>query len=385
MTKERYQKGSLRKVPRSKGFVWEFRYYVMDGSKRVMKQVTLDGKEFPSEKAARQHVHPLLHKINDGSDYHDMRQFTFGDLLKRYEDGEMPTRKSTRGSYTSLIKMHLRPRWNDTTLVDMKSGRILEWLTALQLSNFTKGHIRSLLHKLFDLAMLWEYMAVGRNPVELVKIQGITKREKPIKVLTPAQYQSIVAALPQPFDVMVQVVATLGLRFSEMLGLKWSDVDWNARTIKIQRSSYRGDIAETKTDASNALLPLAPGLIDVLRIWQQRPDAEDEEVEWMFPNPATGKPYFGPSIQQRWIRPAGESIGIKGLGFHTFRHSYKSWLDSVGAPMGAMKDLMRHSAISVTMNVYGDTLTPEKRLQNDKVAKLLYAPAKKPSKVTKRR
>jgi integrase len=81
---------------------------------------------------------------------------------------------------------------------------------------------------------------------------------------------------------------------------------------------------------------------------------------------------MGPSIQQRWIRPAGERLGIQGVGFHTFRHSYKSWLDSVGTPMGAMKDLMRHSAISVTMNIYGDTLTPEKRLHNDAVALLLY-------------
>jgi len=149
-TKSRYQQGSLRKVSRAKGFVWEFRYYVLDGTKRVMKQVTLPGDEFPTERAARQHLHPLLQKVNDGSDYHQLQQVTFGDLLKRYEAEEMPTRKSTRDSYSSLIRTHLRPQWAGTPLAEMKAGRIREWITQLPLSNFTKGHIRSLLHKLFE-------------------------------------------------------------------------------------------------------------------------------------------------------------------------------------------------------------------------------------------
>lgn len=371
-TKSRYQQGCLRKVSRVRGFVWEFRYYVMDGSKRKLKQVTLDGGEFRTERAARRHLHPLLQKVNDGSDYQQMQQITFGDLLKRYEIEEMPARKSTRSSYSSLIRTHLRPQWGDTPLAEMKAGRIREWITSLPLSNFSKGHIRSLMHKLFDVAMLWEYMEVNRNPVELVKVQGITKREKRIVVLTPQQCQEIVKSLPRPFDVMVQVVATLGLRLSEMLGLQWADINWTAQTITIRRSVYRGSVDETKTVASHAVLPLAKGLTRVLKDWRLK---ADEDFPWIFPNPATGKPYLGPSIQQRWIRPAGEKIGVKGVGFHTFRHSYKSWLDSVGAPMGAMKDLMRHSAISVTMNVYGDTLTPEKRLHNDRVARLLYAEA----------
>jgi len=166
-----------------------------------------------------------------------------------------------------------------------------------------------------------------------------------------------------------------------MLGLQWGDIDWKAGTITIQRSAYRGSVDETKTEASRSTLPLATELAAALQTWRKE---ADEEFPWIFANPGSGKPYLGPSIQQRWIRPAGEKIGIKGVGFHTFRHSYKSWLDSVGAPMGAMKDLMRHSNISVTMNVYGDTLTPEKRIHNDKVAKLLYG-TKKPKRATRRK
>jgi len=85
----------------------------------------------------------------------------------------------------------------------------------------------------------------------------------------------------------------------------------------------------------------------------------------------TGMPYQSPSMQQRWIRPAGEAIGIEGLGFHSLRHSYRSWLDSAGIAPGVTKDLMRHSAISTTFNVYGKALSPEKREANRKVVEML--------------
>jgi integrase len=84
-------------------------------------------------------------------------------------------------------------------------------------------------------------------------------------------------------------------------------------------------------------------------------------------------PYMSPSLQQRWIRPAGEAIGIEGLGFHSLRHSYRSWLDVTGAAPGVTKDLMRHSAIATTFNVYGKALSPEKREANNRVVELLLA------------
>ena len=95
------------------------------------------------------------------------------------------------------------------------------------------------------------------------------------------------------------------------------------------------------------------------------------EAEWIFANPATGMPYQSPSKQQRWIRPAGEAIGIEGLGFHSLRHPYRSWPDSAGIAHGITKGLTRYSAISTTFNVYGRALSPEKRDANRKVVEML--------------
>jgi integrase len=49
------------------------------------------------------------------------------------------------------------------------------------------------------------------------------------------------------------------------------------------------------------------------------------------------------------------------VGWHTFRHSYRSWLDDSGAPVGVQRKLMRHAQVAATMNVYGNALMEAKR------------------------
>lgn len=367
--RERYKGGSLRRVKRAKGFAWEFRVPVTENGVRKVHHITLNGAECPTEKAARQKLQGLLLKVNEGKAANFVQAVTFGTLLDRYIAEEMPSKASTRGSYTSLLETHIRPKWGEMPLTGIKASALNTWLNGLPLAAVTRGHIRSLLHRLFDLAMLWEYVDLGRNPVELVKVKGVTKREKEITILTPQQAKAIIDRLAEPYSLMVTTVAALGLRLSEMLGLQWADIDFEGKTLTVQRSAYRGTVDEAKTRAAHAVLPLPDDLAALLESWRDRGGAE---YEWVFANPATGLPYQGPSIQQRWLRPAGEAIGVQGVGFHTFRHSHKTWLDSLGTPMGVMKDLMRHSHISVTMNVYGRTLNPEKRKYNDQVAGLLF-------------
>jgi hypothetical protein len=66
-----------------------------------------------------------------------------------------------------------------------------------------------------------------------------------------------------------------------------------------------------------------------------------------------------------------DSAGRFGhVGWHTFRHTYRSWLDATGAPLGVQQKLMRHSQISTTMNVYVNALMDSKRDANSGVARL---------------
>ena len=76
-------------------------------------------------------------------------------------------------------------------------------------------------------------------------------------------------------------------------------------------------------------------------------------------------------IQKLHIKPAGERIGISGLGWHAFRHSYRGLLDETGANAGMQKGLMRHANIPTTMNTYGRAAMKAKQEANSKVVQMI--------------
>jgi type IV secretory pathway VirB2 component (pilin) len=75
-----------------------------------------------------------------------------------------------------------------------------------------------------------------------------------------------------------------------------------------------------------------------------------------------------------YLKPAGIKLGLGPIGWHTFRHTYRSWLDETGAPMKVQQELMRHASIQTTMNVYGQALPESKREANGKVVTMVLKP-----------
>jgi integrase len=81
-------------------------------------------------------------------------------------------------------------------------------------------------------------------------------------------------------------------------------------------------------------------------------------------------------IQQQILKPAGEKIGIPNVGWHVFRHTYRSFLDETGAPIGVQQKLMRHSIVATTMNVYGNASLRAKQKANSKVVQMVITQPK---------
>jgi integrase len=96
----------------------------------------------------------------------------------------------------------------------------------------------------------------------------------------------------------------------------------------------------------------------------------------VFPNPTTLKPYWQESICADHIKPAAVKAGVgTNIGWHTFRHTYRTWLDSTGAPIAMQRELMRHASIETTMNVYGRAVMSDaKRQANSQVVQMALRP-----------
>ena len=72
---------------------------------------------------------------------------------------------------------------------------------------------------------------------------------------------------------------------------------------------------------------------------------------------------------------AAEAAGIRRLGTHAFRHTYRSWLDAVGTSIAVQQKLMRHADICTTFNIYGDVVTNEMEQAHSKVVGLALSRA----------
>jgi integrase len=370
VNRERYQHGSVRKVPRSQGFAWEFRFYITgpDG-KRKLKVQTFDAVKYPTERHVRKAVEGQLAALNAGT-LGGKVNATLGTIIDRYMKDELPTlRHSTQTTNKSLIDLHVKPRWADVRLADVTAMAVKQWVDKLPFGAASKARTRNMLSKLLDLAMLWEYIPVGRNPMELVRVKGSTKRQKQIVTITPEQFRALVDALPEPYNIMVLVCGCLGLRVSETLGLKWADFNFDQGTLSIGQVFTHGALQNVpKTDASGNEIPVHPKLCEVLTAWK---GTQKHEFAWVFASTKTGSPYSDATILNNYIKPTAAKLGITGLGWHTFRHSYKTWMAAAQVNPAQMKDLMRHSDIQTTMNVYGRTLTPELRTANAAVTEQL--------------
>jgi integrase len=129
-------------------------------------------------------------------------------------------------------------------------------------------------------------------------------------------------------------------------------------------------VDDVKTEYSRDSVPLAPEL--VTKLLKHRAGSYPTDSGSLFANPRTAKPYHQEEIQKKHIRPAAKAAGIKGtIGWKTFRHSYRSWLDQTEAPVGIQQELMRHASIQTTMNVYGRAMTDSKRQAHDKVVQMI--------------
>jgi integrase len=237
----------------------------------------------------------------------------------------------------------------------------------MQLAPKSKVHIRSLLSALFEYASWADLIPLVRNPMELVSVKNASRRGNKARVLTVKEFHLLLGYLTEPYRTMALVLACLGLRISELLGLQWGDINWLERQLKLKRAVVKQMIDEVKSIHSAKPLPLDALLVDVLRAHKQRSEFV-EPGDWVFASPEQlGKLPRSYTCVYEKLSKAAKKAGLGHISSHSFRHSYRSWLDELGTPISVQQRAMRHGDIRVTMNVYGELVGDELRKANSKV------------------
>jgi len=384
--RQRYQQGSLRRVERKSGDVWEFRYRNHAEVGSPLRQITLSTLEFPTEAKARIAVQERVLNMNGPQAFKARNNPTFGLVIDRFIKEERLEEivaqrpghvviegmsYSTAAGYISYLRKHIKPRWAKMPIDQIRPVDVVEWLKSLSLAPKTLGHLRNVMHMLFERAMLWDLIETQRNPIQLVNVKGVTRRKKKIIVLTPEQCQELIELLPDPYKTMVIVAICSGLRVSEVLALRWEHFDFSEGTMLVQQGVVNGRIGRVKTEASEDEIPLDPSFAEALKAWRNKTSG----TGLVFTSPSTGGCYYAGMIQKQRLKPAAKLLGLPGMGWHFLRHTYRSLLDETGAPVGVQQKLMRHANVATTMNIYGGAGRKAKQAANSKVVQMVLPQA----------
>jgi integrase len=342
---------------------WNYLWY--EGPIRRSKRIGTK-QEFPTKAAAWQEVKRLGIQPSN-PDIGD----TVRSLIERYKAERMPSRFTTARVYSCFLRNHILPKWGDKSVQALQPRTVELWLRDLPLSPKSKTHVRSLMHLLVEYAMWAGTLNVSRNPISLVRNTGATRKTRKTRSLSVEEFHALLKELQEPFATMALVSVCLGLRVSEALALRWADVDWLGSRLSVQRGIVNGREDDVKSQGSARTFSLSAELLERLKAWKQATEFS-ESGDWIFASPfKIGRLPWCYTAVRRELGRAAEAAKIGHVSSHSFRHTYRSWLDAVGTSAGVQQKMMRHSDIRTTFG-YGDVVTDEMTIAGMKVAQLAF-------------
>lgn len=394
LSKTRFQQGSIRRVKRAKGpdaWVFRWRSTHADGSRKENNRVIGTVLEYRTKAAAQRAAEALRLNINSTTPRSSIMGMTFGDLAKHYiarelevdqQQARAPKSHSTVEANRRYLKLWILPRWGKTPINEMEPISIEDWLAELgrgpkKLANGTRLKVRNIMSVVFRHGIRHGFLPRDEhaNPMKYVRQSGRSTREHTI--LTPEQAMAILACLKEPVRTMAWLDATTGLRVSELLGLRWQDIDFETGVLHIRRGIVSGVVGETKSDASRSQLPLAASVLDSLLTWRsETPYAASSD--WVFASPRMRgkKPFRANTLVAKHLRVAALEAGILGaVGWHTFRRSISTWMIDNDENIKVTQELLRHAQSGTTLDLYAKAVTRSKRRAHERIVDDLLAAA----------
>jgi integrase len=276
--------------------------------------------------------------------------------------GKGPAEQGTLYQYRQHLNLHIAPRIGGTRLANLTKGRVEVFRDDL-LDAMSRPLARKVFTSFKSILKTENYAHVAAD----VSI-GISKRHKrPIEAgvdfPTPAEVRRFI---PVATDIkrraLLRTVILTGLRASELRGLRWRDVDFNARELHVrQRADRFCKLGSPKSAMSRRTVPLAPEVAADLKEW--RLACPKSELDLVFPNAGGGVEQHKSMLESTApvLAAAGvvDNDGKPKYALHAYRHFYASWcinpVSRGGRGLSAkeVQALLGHETIAITMDIYG--------------------------------
>src|SRR5664280_1834470 len=201
---------------------------------------------------------------------------------------------------------------------------------------------------------------IASNPVRdserpRKKMDDIVKGN--IAVLNPGQIRAFLEAIPnQKYQMLFLTAIMTGARQGEILGLKWSDVDFEKKQMHIKRTFNHERFFTPKTKESIRSIDLAPMMVLELKKWKLASGGINEVL--IFPSEA-GSPISPQNLTRSYFKPALKVAGLPEIRFHDLRHTFASLLIDQGENIKYISSQLGHASTTITLDVYSHLMKSE--------------------------
>ena len=334
--------------------------------KRKQQWVSVKG----TKKEAEKRLSELINQLDNGV-FIKPGKTTLADYLDKWLKDYVRPNLSPRTAegYESIVHQHIKPALGKLIITQLKPEHIQQYYSdKLEkgrcngkggLSPMTVRHHHMTLHCALEMAVKWGLLT--RNPVDAVippraqRKEMATMNEQEIK-----EFLSI-ARETQYYEIFYLALFT-GMRRSEILALRWSDIDLKQGQISVNRTLHQLEdrsfvFRQPKTEKGRRMIALTPSTISVLKEYKEKQSLQKmlagavlKEDDLVFSN-IDGNPMLPGTISHAWTKIAARA-GLKGIRLHDARHTHASLLLKQGIHPKIVQERLGHASIEVTLDIY---------------------------------
>ena len=337
------------------GYVYEaYFYHVKDG---IRKRISKSG--FKTKKEAQEYIALKQAELHETGNIAKECKKTFEDVYYEFlELGCDKYQHNTIYNTKNVFNTYIIRDLGKYPVTHLNYVILQKYFNLLSVDGLERNKcIRKAIKRVLDFAIKMGY--IQTNPINLVTVKGTIHESHENKVISISDFNRIIEALNKRkeykykvYSIALQIGLYTGLRISEVLALEKEDIDFEQNLIFVNKKlNYQGlkktefyTSKDMKSKTSNAYIPLANKLKDILIEWFQQNTNNrvicDKDGYYINPN------IFGMDMKEIY-----KDLGIN-LHFHLLRHSFCSMLVTNNINIKTAQELMRHSNINTTLSLY---------------------------------
>ncbi|NFO31097.1 site-specific integrase [Clostridium botulinum] len=361
---------------RKRGSAW---YYYFEAGKINGKRNKIERKGGNTKKEALAALRSALNELSSTGSCVQETNMSFSDYLDYwFNEYVMKNCKyNTQQTYKTFININLKPNLGIYKLKQLNYSGLQEFLNKQYAHGYSKNtlaRLRSIITHSLEMAV-FPYDLIKVNPAQYLTIPRFDNISKKNIVISMENFNKITERFPcgTSFYIPLQIAFNTGMRVGEVCGLTWDCVDFENKTIKVEKilifKTKQGyEFSTPKTKKSIRTISIGDTLINILNAhkkWQEQ--NKQEYGEYYNDNNFVCTKENGSFVTMTSLRYLSRIVNMElqiEFNFHSLRHTHATMLLEGGANIKDIQDRLGHSSLSTTMNIYSHVTN---KMKNDTV------------------